>query len=201
MSSSDLTLGIETAVAGGSLSLWRGQRELATWTGEDQPVRAEDVLIRIKDLLQRSGIRKDEITKLVVSAGPGSFTGIRVGIATAIGLKDALQVELSSFSILEAMAASVDLTGITAIPMGRDAACAQRFVNGIAAGEPFNIPINNLSSMRTELTLLVHQGLSQLAAEDARVIVFGNDLATALVRMSANKPSTFAPPIFISRVA
>jgi tRNA threonylcarbamoyl adenosine modification protein YeaZ len=201
MSSGDLTLGIETAVAGGSLSLCRGEEELATWAGHDEPVRAEDVLVRIQGLLKGSGVGKDEITKVVVSAGPGSFTGIRVGIATAIGLKDALQVELSSFSVLEAMAASVDLTGISAIPMGRESACAQRFVNGNAAGEPFNIPINDLLSMRTESTLLVHQRLSELEPSDNRVVVFGNDLATALIRLSANRPPTFAPPIFISRAA
>jgi tRNA threonylcarbamoyladenosine biosynthesis protein TsaB len=137
----------------------------------------------------------------VASAGPGSFTGIRVGIATALGLKDALDVELSSFSVLEAMASDSDLTGVVAIPMGRGAACAQRFANGTSTGEPFNIAIADIFLERSAGILLVHSGLAQLAHEDDQVSVFGDDLATALVRMSIKKPLSIARPIFLNHSA
>jgi tRNA threonylcarbamoyladenosine biosynthesis protein TsaB len=201
MSEDDLILGIESAVAGGSLSLYRAEAELGTWTGEDEPLRAEDVLLRIHDLLDEAGVKKTELTRIAVSAGPGSFTGIRVGIATALGLKKALQVELSSFSVLEAMAAERDLTGVAVIPMGRGAACAQQFSKGSASGEPFNIAIDDLRHLDIDGIFLVHAGLSQLAARRVHVEVFGHALAMALVRISAKRPTAFAQPIFISRTA
>jgi tRNA threonylcarbamoyladenosine biosynthesis protein TsaB len=164
-------------------------------------MRAEDVLIRIHNLLHEAGAKKKELTRIAVSAGPGSFTGIRVGIATALGLTEALQVELSSFSVLEAMASERDVTGVAAIPMGRGAACAQQFSKGSASGDPFTIAIDDLRYLDIDGIFLVHSGLSQLADQRDHVVIFADELAKALVRMSAKSPTAFAQPIFISRSA
>jgi tRNA threonylcarbamoyladenosine biosynthesis protein TsaB len=126
---SDLTLAIESAISGGSLSLLSGGRELDGWVGDDKLSRAEELLPNIVQILERRRIDRRSITRVAVSLGPGSFTGIRIGIATALGLKNSLNIPCVGVSALEAMAASVAASGrvIAALPVGRDLVCSQLF--------------------------------------------------------------------------
>ena len=90
MSDKDLTLSIETAVQGGSISLLQGKTELHNWIGSREVSKSEDVLQEIKNILKRNEIEKEELKKIVVSRGPGSHTGVRIGMAVGIGLRKAL---------------------------------------------------------------------------------------------------------------
>jgi len=192
-----LILGIEAAVAGGSLSLCRGEIEIANWSGTRKALRAEDLLMNIDLLLRRARFSKADLTAIAVSAGPGSFTGVRVGIATALGLKRSLAIGFSCFSVLEAMASSYDLTGVAAIPMGRGSACAQPFAGGKPESPPFNLSQDELLDLATD-QLLVHSGLVPSVEAD-RIVEFESNLATALVQMAVRKPRDVSAPIFLSR--
>lgn len=123
------TLAIESAIAGGSLSIVRDGVEIAGWVGDGGVSRAENLLPNISYLLETSGVKKDEITKLAVSTGPGSYTGIRIGIATALGLKNGLNIHCVGVSVTEAMriVSFRDENIITAIPMGRNDVSYQEF--------------------------------------------------------------------------
>jgi len=122
-----LTLGIEAAVAGGSLSIFASHREVASFTHEQRVARAEDLLGNIHTLLATNQIDKRELSCVVVSAGPGSFTGIRIGIATALGLGMGLNVPVLNVSLLHALAGSSSLRGdvVAQVPMGRGMVCVQ----------------------------------------------------------------------------
>jgi tRNA threonylcarbamoyladenosine biosynthesis protein TsaB len=67
--------------------------------------RASTLLEDVDALLRRGGIRSDAIDALAVGIGPGSFTGVRIGLATARGLALALEVPVAGVSTLEALAA------------------------------------------------------------------------------------------------
>jgi len=123
----NLTLGIEAAVAGGSLSIFAGDREVASFTDEHRVARAEDLLGNIDTLLASNQIDKRELSCVVVSAGPGSFTGIRIGIATAQGLGMGLNIPVLNLSLLHALAGSSSLRGdvVAQVPMGRGMVCVQ----------------------------------------------------------------------------
>jgi len=125
----EIILAIESAIAGGSLSLLSNSAELDHWTGEDKVLRAEELLPNIIDMLERQSLDRKTIGRIAVSLGPGSFTGIRIGIATALGLKNSLGIPCIGVSALEAMAASANVTGtvVTALPVGRDFICTQSF--------------------------------------------------------------------------
>jgi len=124
-----ITLAIESAIAGGSLSLLSNGSELEGWTGNDKVSRAEELLPNIIEILARQGVDRRMISRIAVSLGPGSFTGIRIGIATALGLKNSLNIPCVGMSALEAMAANANVTGtvIAALPVGRDLICSQVF--------------------------------------------------------------------------
>ncbi|MGL5438857.1 MAG: tRNA (adenosine(37)-N6)-threonylcarbamoyltransferase complex dimerization subunit type 1 TsaB [Filifactoraceae bacterium] len=68
---------------------------------------SEKLLPGIKDLFIKTGKRIEQLDKVVVTIGPGSFTGIRIGVSTANALVQALNIPICGISTLEAMAYSL----------------------------------------------------------------------------------------------
>ena len=67
--------------------------------------RAATLMEDVDALLRQGGTRPDEIEALAVGIGPGSFTGVRIGLAVARGLALALGVPVAGVSTLDALAA------------------------------------------------------------------------------------------------
>ena len=79
-------LAIESAIAGGSIALFKDDYIVCGASGGNFVSRAEDLLPRIIDLLGDAGITVGQLKRVAVSLGPGSYTGLRIGIATVMGL-------------------------------------------------------------------------------------------------------------------
>ncbi len=97
-------LGLDTATARGSVALALPGEILAEAALQERAGHARDLLSRIDELLKARGLKARDLIGIGVAAGPGSFTGIRVGMATAKGLAYALQIGLAGISTLEAIA-------------------------------------------------------------------------------------------------
>ncbi len=70
---------------------------------------SEDLLPEIEALVKRSGIKLQDLELLIVSKGPGSFTGLRIGMSSMKGLSSALSIPLVSVPTLDAIAESVGI--------------------------------------------------------------------------------------------
>jgi len=77
----------------GERSLLRGRRHAETLMGD------------LEEFLTWVGLRKEDLELLVVGVGPGSYTGLRVGAAAALGISRALKIPVVGVSTLAAMAA------------------------------------------------------------------------------------------------
>ncbi|MDR2884217.1 MAG: tRNA (adenosine(37)-N6)-threonylcarbamoyltransferase complex dimerization subunit type 1 TsaB [Deferribacteraceae bacterium] len=64
----------------------------------------ENVITLLDDLLSNNHIKIDQISKIVVITGPGSFTGIRIGLAALGGIATAMNIEFKGLSSLDAAA-------------------------------------------------------------------------------------------------
>ena len=99
-----LCLGIDTATSRGSVALAQTGEVLAAAALREPGAHAREVLKEIEGLLASRGSGPAALNGIAVAAGPGSFTGLRVGMATAKGLAYALNIPLAGISTLEAMA-------------------------------------------------------------------------------------------------
>jgi len=100
-------LGIDTAGQALSVALGDGAQLCGVVTL--QRPNAHDALLApvIRDLLSHCGLEPAGLTELAVSAGPGSFTGLRIGMAAAKGMAASLRIPLATVPTLEALASAV----------------------------------------------------------------------------------------------
>ena len=99
-------LGLDTATAPGSVALADAGRLLAERTLAERRGHARDLLSRVDALIAEAGLSPRRLTGIGVAVGPGSFTGLRIGMATAKGLAYSLQIPLAGLSTLESLARS-----------------------------------------------------------------------------------------------
>lgn len=82
----------------------------------DNHSHGERLHVFIKELLDRNKITVKDLDAVAISEGPGSYTGLRIGVATAKGLCYALNIPLIAISTLKSLSLQNRLPGIT-IPM------------------------------------------------------------------------------------
>jgi len=99
-----LILGIETATSICSVGIADGEQIIAESRFNIKNIHAEILAESINQLLKLSGISLEQIAAFAVSIGPGSFTGLRIGLATAKGLAFASGKRLVAVSTLQAQA-------------------------------------------------------------------------------------------------
>ena len=104
-------LGIDTATSTGSTALARPGEVLARAGLDERGWHARDLLARIDAMLAGADVRPDQLSGIAVTVGPGSFTGVRIGMATAKGLAYSLDVGIAGLSTLEALARAVLAAG------------------------------------------------------------------------------------------
>ena len=97
-------VGIESSSRRGSVALLEGERLVASVEHEQPNSHAERLLPLLEQLLAEAGWPKSSLDRLGVGVGPGSFTGLRAGIALAEGLSVGLDRPLWGVGSLLAMA-------------------------------------------------------------------------------------------------
>ncbi len=139
-----ILLGVDTSGKNGSLALARATDN----SDQSNSTRALEILEvvplaggtfsaqlvpQISGLLARHGLNKNHLSGLAVVSGPGSFTGLRVGLAAIKALAEVLQKPLAAVSLLEAIASSAKTKGkiIAALDAGR----GEVYVGEYAVGE------------------------------------------------------------------
>jgi tRNA threonylcarbamoyladenosine biosynthesis protein TsaB len=107
-----MILSIDTATDKASVTIAENGAVIGTLTNDNQKDHAAWVQVAINDLLQQKGVSMQQLQAIAITAGPGSYTGLRVGMATAKGLCFALQIPLITINTLQVMAyAAIDQPG------------------------------------------------------------------------------------------
>jgi len=112
-----ISLGVDTSTPVGSVALAEGDRVLGEINLTSGGRHQENLLRSVDLLLDLLGLDVSKVDVLSVSLGPGTFTGMRIGIATVKGLALALGVPVYGLSTLAAMAFRFRERGLPVAPL------------------------------------------------------------------------------------
>ncbi len=110
-------LALDTSGLVASVALAEGDELRAEFTTNDKKTHSQTLLPMLEQLRQMTGLELNTVDAIAIAAGPGSFTGLRIGSATAKGLGLALQKPLVEVPTLEALAYNLYGTDLLVCPM------------------------------------------------------------------------------------
>lgn len=102
-----LILGIESSAKAASAALWQDGEMLALSVQRTALTHSRTLLPMAESMLENAGLRIEDVDAVAVAEGPGSFTGVRIGVATVKGLCWGAEKKAIGVSTLEAMSRSV----------------------------------------------------------------------------------------------
>ncbi|MDP1961027.1 MAG: tRNA (adenosine(37)-N6)-threonylcarbamoyltransferase complex dimerization subunit type 1 TsaB [Reyranella sp.] len=183
-----LVLALDCAISGLGVAVVRDGTCLASLReeGRDQAAR---LLPAVASVLRDAGVGRHELSLIAVTTGPGSFTGVRVGLAAARGLAVGLGVPLAGFSttsVLVSQAATRDRLVVAAIDsrLG-DWFCAI----GAGAAAPFATTAAELADrLRDRACVIVGAGIGPLVAQ------------LAVAGVDAEAEVAFVDPVAVARL-
>ncbi len=170
-------LGFDTATAASAACVLRDDGEAfeveppAARMGE-RPGHAAELMPAVSRCMDKAGIGWDELDAIGVGVGPGMFTGLRIGVATAHGLAAASGVQLRPVSSLAALAAPAGEPALAVIDARRDEVFAALYDGEEELWAPFVAAPDAVAERLRE------RGTSTLAIGDGAVR-FRDVLATA----------------------
>ncbi|EJL64188.1 tRNA (adenosine(37)-N6)-threonylcarbamoyltransferase complex dimerization subunit type 1 TsaB [Flavobacterium sp. CF136] len=111
-------LNIETATKNCSVAIAKnGETVLCKEIAEEGYSHAEKLHIFIEEVIAEAGISVHDLAAVAVSQGPGSYTGLRIGVSAAKGLCFALNIPLIAVDTLKTLASQVKVSDGKIIPM------------------------------------------------------------------------------------
>jgi tRNA threonylcarbamoyladenosine biosynthesis protein TsaB len=185
-----LILGVDTSGKNGGIALveFAGQeaRTVETAPLEGGTFSAQ-LIPQISAILKRHNLTKNDIEGLAVVSGPGSFTGLRVGLAAIKALAEVLEKPIAAVSLLEAIVRASGKSGelIAALEAGRCEAYVGEFVveNGNAT----------LREQRlVAITELVHSGRAEIVTSDVKIADAAGEKGGRVMLLDYPKPDLIA---------
>ena len=102
-----LILAFETSTKAASVALMEGTKLLGEAYQNTGLTHSQTLLVMAEDVLKQCGKTANDVTAVAVAEGPGSFTGVRIGVAAAKGFAWGREIPCFGISTLEAMAESL----------------------------------------------------------------------------------------------
>ncbi len=200
-------LGLDAATPPASVALVRGNEELAHRTGPFGPLTDAWILAAVEEMLQASGVEFAQLDCIAAGCGPGTFTGIRVALAAALGLAAGSGVQVCGIGSLDALAEgaqaatgrerSLDVLALV------DARRQQHYaMRAIVEPTPVHItPVSGPEANATEALISNLQQSPPAVCVGAPVdlpptvqAVEGPPLAVSIARLAARMPADARPP-------
>jgi tRNA threonylcarbamoyladenosine biosynthesis protein TsaB len=199
-----IVLGLDTCLASCSVAVLDGERVLASAREVMARGHQERLAPMARDVMAQAGLAFDRLDRIAVTVGPGSFTGLRVGIAFAKGLAFALGEPAIGIGTLEALAAEASGLIFPAIDARRGQLYLQAFEDGRALMAPDALTAEVAAARIAELSqgrdfTLVGSGAALLAdfAPSAAVIAAEGADARQVARLAASRTPGSLKPLYL----
>ena len=196
-----MILALDTCLTACSASVLDGETVLAARSEAMPRGHQERLAPLIRELMAEAGVGFPALTRIGVTVGPGSFTGLRVGLAFAKGLSAALSIPCVGVSALEALAFGRPGFVVAVIDARRDQVYVQMFNDGAALMAPDALSATNAAARLAELytggpATLVGSGAPLLtpALPSATVLTPEGPDPVAVARLAQRGPDPAYPP-------
>lgn len=180
-------LAIDTATQVSSVAVASADKLAAELTMQAKLTHSETLMPHIKEVLRMANVRKEQLEGIVVSIGPGSFTGLRIGLAAAKAMAYALDLPIVGVSTLKALAYHYPVPGIRIVSL----LDAQK---GNAYRESYEWEEGTLMVVNPVEVLPIAEILAECAESGRETVVLG-DIAARRIRGKVDLPAnvTVAP--------
>jgi tRNA threonylcarbamoyladenosine biosynthesis protein TsaB len=199
-----LVLGLDTCLTACSVAVSDGERALAHESEVMARGHQERLAPMAERVMAKAGLAFADLQRIGVTIGPGSFTGLRVGLAFAKGLAAALDLPLVGVGTLEALAAEAEGLVFAAVDARRDEVYLQGFDDGRALMAPDALDLGTAAARLAEIAAgraltLVGSGAPLLAAfaPQARVLTPPGADARRVARLAAARTPAPARPLYL----
>lgn len=201
-----LILAIETATRAGSVALARRGQILSSLAGDATASHSNDLISSVEKTLDEMGVKLKDVDLFAAAVGPGSFTGLRIGLATVKSFAVCTGKRCAGISTLAALAhaAGESERTVSLLPAGRGEVFAQLFsVHGAEVRDldrAGHFTLKAILERYGEARELVWAGDgAQLQAEALRAWAGANDISFGELRpdlSSREQPGwNIAPPV------
>ena len=110
-------LAMDTATVVSTVAVATEDRVVAELTAETRFTHSETLVENIEEVMRLADVKREELSAVAVSLGPGSFTGLRIGLAAAKAIAYALSIPLVGVPTLEVLAAAFPSPGAIVAPL------------------------------------------------------------------------------------
>lgn len=174
-------LAIDTATQVSSVAVASADKLSAELTMQAKLTHSETLMPHIKEVLRMAGVQKEKLEGIAVSIGPGSFTGLRIGLAAAKAMAYALQLPIVGVSTLKALAYHYPVPGVRLVSL----LDAQK---GNAYRESYEWQAGELKTVQEVEVLPIAEILAE-CAEAGRPVVLLGDVTARRIRGKVDLPS------------
>ncbi|MDG2521491.1 tRNA (adenosine(37)-N6)-threonylcarbamoyltransferase complex dimerization subunit type 1 TsaB [Caulobacter segnis] len=195
-----MVLAIDTCLAASSAAVIDGDRTLASRTEPMMRGHQEALGGVVRETMAQAGVAFADLDRIAVTVGPGSFTGLRVGLAFAKGLATALNIPCIGIGTLDALAEGRDGPRIAAIDAKKDQIYWRAF-DGKGLVDPAAQPASEAAEIAKGLfggspPLLIGSGSALLIEHFPGAEIVDRPLAdpAAVARLGAQADPETAPP-------
>ncbi|MFZ4604620.1 MAG: tRNA (adenosine(37)-N6)-threonylcarbamoyltransferase complex dimerization subunit type 1 TsaB [Caulobacter sp.] len=196
-----MILALDTCLTACSAALLDGETVLAARSEAMPRGHQERLAPLVQELMIEAGVGFAALTRIGVTVGPGSFTGLRVGLAFAKGLSSALSIPCVGIGALEALASGQPGFVVAVIDARREQVYVQMFEGGAALMAPDALAATDAAARLAELyhggpATLIGSGAPLLAAAlpTATVLTPDGPDPVAVARLARRGPDPLKPP-------
>ena len=160
-------LGVESSATSASVAVVENGRVIACESSNTGLTHSQTLLPMVESTLKKAGVTVGEVDFVAVSNGPGSFTGIRIGVSLVKGLCDPLNKKCVAVSTLEAIAKPLEGTGVVAASV-MDARCNQVYC------ALFDCKSGKMKRITEDEAISIDELTERLKMQNSKVLLIGD---------------------------
>ncbi len=160
-------LGLESSATSASVSVVENGKVIALTSSNTGLTHSQTLMPMVENTLKKANVTINDIDYVAVSNGPGSFTGIRIGVSLVKGLSDPLNKKCVGVSTLEAIAKPLENTGVIAVAV-MDARCNQVYT------ATFDCLRGETKRLTEDEAITIDELTERLKTQDKQIVLIGD---------------------------